>query len=134
MDVRSPLSKVKGLGSAKEGVAHWWAQRVTAVAMVPLVVWFVVNILRGMHSELYILAFIGTPVNAVLALLLIGAALYHGMLGIQVVIEDYVHSKCRKLALLVLMQFVTIVTAVAAILAVIVIHANTQLLQVLATQ
>lgn len=129
MSLRTPLGKVKGLGSAKEGVAHWWAQRVTAIALVPLAVWFVINIVRGVHSELFVLSFITSPLNALLTIFFIGAALYHGALGMQVVIEDYVHCKARKLVLLLLVQFVTIFTAAATILAVIALHANSLLLQ-----
>ena len=129
MSLRTPLGKVKGLGSAKSGASHWWMQRLTALALIPLIVWFVVNIIRGAGSEHYVLSFIASPLNAVFTVLFIVTTLYHGMLGIQTVIEDYVHSKPRKLILLISVQFASIVTAIAGVIAVVALHANTMLLQ-----
>ncbi|GAB4176003.1 MAG: succinate dehydrogenase, hydrophobic membrane anchor protein [Thalassobaculales bacterium] len=106
MAMRSMMGRVRGLGSAKEGVEHWWQQRLTAVALVPLLLWFVAGVIAaagGDHAA--VAAWIGNPVTAVLLLLLIGSGFLHGMLGLQVVIEDYIHGEGLKLALLVAVKF-----------------------------
>lgn len=99
---RSDLSRARGLGSAKEGAHHWWLQRVTAIAMVPLVVWFVIALI-GLQGADYdaMVAWLGAPINAVLMVLFVGAAFYHASLGVQVIIEDYVsHELYRRLSIL----------------------------------
>lgn len=122
MQLRSPLSIAKGLGSAKEGVAHWWAQRITAVALIPLVMWFVVNILMSIGSEDHLLSFARTPINAVVMIFFITASLYHAALGMQVVIEDYIHCNVMKIISLISVQLLCLVTAVAGIVAVLALH------------
>jgi len=94
MSYRSPLGRVRGLGSAKDGTHHWWMQRVTAIALVPLGLWFAVKIVRLAHAdwETAVTAF-ASPLVTALALILIGAGFYHLKLGLQVVIEDYVHHR-----------------------------------------
>lgn len=106
MSLKSPLGKVLGTGSAKEGAAHWWGQRVTAVALVFLGLWFAVQLI-GLESFDYqsMTAFLSSPLNAVLLALLVGTLLYHSMLGTQVVIEDYVHCGGLKVATLLLVKF-----------------------------
>jgi succinate dehydrogenase / fumarate reductase membrane anchor subunit len=97
MTMRSPLGRVRGLGSAKEGVAHWWQQRLTAVALVPLLLWFVVSVIANVGADyLSMRAWLGTPGNATLLILLIIAVFHHAQLGVQVVIEDYVHDAVLK--------------------------------------
>ncbi|MEM7611731.1 MAG: succinate dehydrogenase, hydrophobic membrane anchor protein [Pseudomonadota bacterium] len=115
MSLKSPLGKVLGLGSAKEGTEHWWSQRVTAVAMIPLSLWFVIAVL-GLPAFDYVTvsAWMAAPVNAVLLLLFTGTLLYHSMLGTQVVIEDYVHG-FAKVATLIIVRFIYVALAVAAI-------------------
>ena len=117
--MRTPLARVRGLGSAKDGVHHWWMQRLTAVALVPLVLWFVVSIagLSGMSHDDAV-AWISSPAVAIMLTLLIVATFYHAQLGVQVVIEDYVHSEPVKLAALVALKFAAIIMAVASIFAV----------------
>jgi succinate dehydrogenase / fumarate reductase, membrane anchor subunit len=117
--MRTPLARVRGLGTAKDGVHHWWMQRLTAVALVPLVLWFVVSIagLAGM-SYVEAVAWISSPWVSVFLVLLIVATFYHAQLGVQVVIEDYVHNEPVKLAALVALKFAAIILAVAAIFAV----------------
>jgi succinate dehydrogenase / fumarate reductase membrane anchor subunit len=114
------LGQVRGLGSAKEGVAHWWAQRVTAVALVPLLVWFVVSLVmlagQGYEATVY---FLGSPLVATLMVLLLVAGFYHGALGLKVVIEDYVSAEGAKIALIMLVKFAAIVLGVGSIFAVI---------------
>lgn len=103
MTPRTELGRARGLGSAHGGLAHFWAQRVTAAALVPLVLWFVVSLvsLTGADHETA-RAFFAAPLGAVITLLLLGAGAYHMKLGLEVVIEDYVHNEGVKLALLVL--------------------------------
>ncbi|HKJ15762.1 MAG TPA: succinate dehydrogenase, hydrophobic membrane anchor protein [Xanthomonadales bacterium] len=100
MSIVNPLARARGHGSAKQGVHHWYLQRATAVLLTGLVVWllYAVNTLSGAGYE-SALSFLSSPFNAAAALLLTFAGLYHAMLGLQVVIEDYVHSRGLEIAL-----------------------------------
>lgn len=117
--MRTPMGRVRGLGSAKDGVHHWWVQRLTAIALVPLTLWFVVSVagMAGMDHAAAI-AWIGSPPVAVLLVLLVAAVFWHAQLGVQVVIEDYVHGEATKLVALIAVKFAAILLAVAAIFAV----------------
>ena len=117
--MRSPLSRAMGLGSAKEGVEHWWAQRVTALALVPLTVWFVIAVieLAGADRSLFV-EWVRHPLPAVFLVLLLIATFYHGALGLQVVIEDYVESEGLRLGLLIAVRLAAIVFAARGIFAV----------------
>src|SRR5215467_5939885 len=96
--MRSPLGRAIGLGSAKEGVDHWWAQRITAIALVPLSLWFVSAAIGLVGADLdTVQNWIGLPLPAILLILLLIGMFYHLSLGLQVVIEDYVHSEFPKL-------------------------------------
>ena len=118
-DLRTPLSRARGLGSAKQGVHHWWAQRITAVALIPLVVWFAISLIMLSGADYGVVrAWIGSPVVMVLLTLTIVIGLHHGQLGMQVVIEDYVHNDGMKLALIVLMRFIAVFFGLAAIVAI----------------
>ena len=118
-DLRTPLSRARGLGSAKEGVHHFWAQRITAVALIPLVVWFAISLIMMSGADYAVVrAWIGSPVVMVLLTLTIVIGLHHGQLGLQVVIEDYVHSDGWKLALIVLVRFTAVFFGLAAIVAI----------------
>ena len=93
MSLRSPIGRVLGLGAAKEGVSHWWSQRVTSVALVLLCLWFVASLLRVQMSDYdQVVTWIAQPLNTVLLLLLIATLVYHSLLGVQVVVEDYVYN------------------------------------------
>ena len=117
-DLRTPLSRARGLGSAKQGVHHWWAQRITAIALIPLVVWFAISLVMMSGAEYEVVrAWLGAPVVMVLLILTIAVGLHHAQLGIQVVIEDYVHSDGGKLALIVLVRFIAVLFGLAAIVA-----------------
>jgi len=117
--LRSPLGRARGLGSAKEGAQHFWAQRVSAVALVPLALWFVFSVAR-LHALNYgeVHHWVASPSVAVTLVLFMSALFYHSMLGVQVVIEDYVGNEGVKLASLLLMKFVHAGLAAACIFAV----------------
>ena len=117
--MRSPLGRAIGLGSAKQGVEHWWAQRISALALVPLAVWFVIAIigLAGADRALFV-DWVRHPVQAVLLVLLLIATFYHGALGLQVVIEDYVENETLRFGSLIVMRLAAIVFAVRGIFAV----------------
>lgn len=119
MSIRTPLARAKGLGSAKDGVGHWWAQRVSALALVPLTLWFVFSVVShaGAGHEA-VVAWLSSPPVAVAAVLYLAALFYHSQLGLQVVVEDYVHGEWLKLATLVALQFAHVVLAAASIFAV----------------
>ncbi len=108
MSLRTPLKRAKGLGSAKEGTDHWWAQRVSAIALVPLVLWLIVSLLKtligsGLSYDSAIV-WIQSPTNTLFTIFFIIAAYYHGYLGIKVVIEDYIHNEFLKLTMIVIKQ------------------------------
>ncbi len=119
MSMRSPLARVRGLGSARNGTDHWWMQRVTAIALVPLTLIFsgYVIYLTG-ADQATVAAALGSPFGAVVALLTIVAAFYHLKLGLQVVIEDYIHGESVKIAALLFADFFCIVVGLACALAV----------------
>jgi succinate dehydrogenase / fumarate reductase membrane anchor subunit len=105
---RTPLGRVRGLGSAKHGVGHFIGQRVSAVALVVLILWGVYSAL-GLAQTDYAgaQAWVRSPWHAIPLVFLLAAALYHGQLGMQVVIEDYIHKPLSKNALLILSLFVS---------------------------
>ena len=116
---RSALARVRFLGSAKDGTGHWWAQRLTALALVPLCLWFVASIvmLAGAdHGQ--VVAWIGRPVPAILMVLLIVATFHHAQLGLQVVIEDYVHEPALRFAAIILVKLAAVALGVAGAFAV----------------
>ncbi len=119
MSLRTPLGEVRGLGSAKEGVGHFWHQRMTAVALVPLTIWFLITVI-GLVGADYATASeaLGQPLLAIPLLLLIGAGFYHMKLGLQVVIEDYVTNEGSKIALLMLNTFFAVAIGLACVYAV----------------
>jgi succinate dehydrogenase / fumarate reductase membrane anchor subunit len=116
--MRSPLSRALGLGSAKSGVEQWWRERVSALALVPLTVWFAASIITHTGSDyVTFIAWLRTPIVSLLMVLLLTGIFYHAALGLQVVIEDYVHSALKTLALLG-MRFSCCGLVVAGILAI----------------
>lgn len=119
MSFRSPLARARGLGSAKGGTAHWLAQRLSAVALIPLALWFVASVLWLLHAD-YVTAvtWVHTPWVAVLLAVLLVTVFYHAFLGLQVVIEDYVHSGWLKFAGIALVQFLCVLLAAVGIFAV----------------
>lgn len=107
MSLRSPVGRVLGLGSAGEGVGHWLTQRATAVGLVLLGLWFVVSLValpdRGHET---VTAWIHQPMNAVLLSLLVGTMIYHSLLGVRVVVEDYVSRHGTKIVTLLVLKFI----------------------------
>jgi succinate dehydrogenase / fumarate reductase membrane anchor subunit len=118
-DLRTPLARARGLGSARDGLHHWWAQRLTAIALIPLVVWFAISLVMLSGADYGVArAWIGSPLVMVLLILTITVGLHHGQLGLQVVIEDYVHGDGKKLALIVAVRFVAVIFGLAATVAI----------------
>jgi succinate dehydrogenase / fumarate reductase, membrane anchor subunit len=119
MSLRSPLGRVLGQGSAKSGSSHWYAQRVTAIALLLLGAWFVAS-LAGLGGASYeqVTAWLRSPANSALAILLVAVAAYHASIGLQVVIEDYVSSRGARTAALIAVKFALAAAAVLGVLAV----------------
>ena len=119
MSLRSPLGRVLGLGSAKSGAGHWWAQRVTAVALVPLGLWFLISLLAlPAIDEATVRAWLASPASAAFACLLVGVLGYHALLGVSVVVEDYVHAPGLRIASLLGLRFGFALAGAAALLAI----------------
>ncbi len=119
MGLQTPLAQVRGLGSAKEGTEHWWLQRLTGLALVPLTIWFVVSIvcLAGAdHNN--VVEWLSSPMVAVFVILFLGVGFYHLKIGVQVVIEDYIHSHWIKAGSLITVTFFCSVVGLASVLAV----------------
>lgn len=119
MSYQSPLGRARGKGSAKDGVHHFWVQRVSALALIPLSLWFVFSIAQLAGAEYDMVKhWVSAPSVAVTLILFLFAALYHSMLGLQVVIEDYITQEGLKLATLMLMKFAHWIIGAASIFAV----------------
>jgi len=119
MSLRSPLSRVLGLGSAKDGTAHWWAQRVTAVALVPLTLWFVFSLLTLPDFQYEtVRTWLSVPVTGFLSVLLVSVLCYHSYLGTIVITEDYVHSSGMKVLSLMTLRFLYVLAGGAAVFAI----------------
>lgn len=118
MSLRSPLGRVLGYGAAKEGVHHWWVQRLTSIALIPLGVWFVISIFSlPAYDHATVHAWVAQSWTALLLTLFIALAAWHSKLGMQVIIEDYVHGGAKTLSLIV-STFAHTLVAAAAIFAV----------------
>ncbi|MEO8464864.1 MAG: succinate dehydrogenase, hydrophobic membrane anchor protein [Gammaproteobacteria bacterium] len=116
MSLVTPLNRVLGLGNAHGAAEHWWVQRVTAVALIPLALWFAVGLTTlPDFSYLTVAAWAHRPVTSILLILFVGAAAYHSFLGVQVVIEDYVTGKASRVAFLMASAFGHTGLAVAAV-------------------
>ena len=119
MSLRSPLGRVLGTGSAKDGTGHWWAQRVSAVALIPLTLWFLFSLLMLPDLDYAtVRTWLSLPVSGFLAVLLLWVLSYHSYLGTTVVVEDYVHSAGMKLLWLLLLRFLYVLVCGAGIFAV----------------
>ena len=117
-DLRTPLARVKGLGSAKDGTSHFWNQRLTALALIPLVLWFGFGLASLPTDFETLTGYIGQPVIAVGLILLITMVFYHAQLGLQVVLEDYVASHAKRTVAIIASGFLCLVCALTGIVSV----------------
>ncbi len=119
MSLRSPLSQALGLGSARDGTGHWWAQRVTSIALVPLTLWFLFSLLT-LPSFDYdtVHMWLSVPFTAFLAMLLVAVTSYHSYLGTTVIVEDYVHASGMKILSLMMLRFLYVLAGGAGIFAI----------------
>ena len=106
-NLRSPLGRARGLGAAKDGLHHWWAQRLTALALIPLSVWFVASVvgLAGSGYEAFVL-WLDTPCNATAMILFLAVTFHHAQSGVQVVLEDYVSHHGWRIASIIVVKFI----------------------------
>ena len=119
MSLRSPLGRVLGLGAARDGVRHWWHQRLTSVALVPLSIWFVVSLLAlPSLDHATVAAWMSQSTTALLLIVFVLVAVWHSQLGVRVVVEDYVHAPGSKLLSLTIVSFAHVLLAVAGVFAV----------------
>lgn len=120
MSLRTPLGRVRGLGSAKDGTSHWWMQRVSSVLLAPLSIWFLLCALPLLGAD-YADArvWLAQPLNAFLILALVLALVYHALLGVQVVVEDYIHTRWLEVAVLTSVRLLAFLAALATSLAVV---------------
>lgn len=117
--LRNPMKSARGLGSAKSGVEHWWMQRLTAAALVALGIWFVVTVLCLLHADYATAhATVAKPWNALLLIAFVLAMFWHAVLGMQVVVEDYVHTRWKEVVLMTAIKFLAVLGALAGVLAV----------------
>ena len=118
MSIRTPLGRVRGLGSAKNGTTHWWMQRLTAIALVPLGIWLMASVVALVGADRTAVEWLARPVPVILMILLLTVGYYHLKLGLQVVIEDYVKTESLKLILQVLVTFACVGLGFACVFAV----------------
>ncbi|MCK5424950.1 MAG: succinate dehydrogenase, hydrophobic membrane anchor protein [Emcibacter sp.] len=119
MSMNTPISKVRGLGSAKSGTEHWWMQKIAAVALVPLTIWFVASLVQMTSADYFtVRTWLASPVSATLMLMYIVIGLYHLRLGLQAVVEDYVTGGGMKVFLQFTILFGCTAIAVASIFSV----------------
>lgn len=123
MSLQTPVARARGLGSAKGGVQHWWAQRLTAVALVPLSLWFIYSLVVVTGAEYaMVISWLKNTLNAVLMLLFICSLYYHTALGLQVIIEDYIESEWQKISCLILLRFLVWLAGLSAAVAILKIY------------
>jgi succinate dehydrogenase / fumarate reductase membrane anchor subunit len=117
--LRSQLGRVRGLGAAKSGTGHWWAQRLTAIALVPLTLWFVYAALHlaGLPRAA-VVHWAGNPVNAALLAALVIATFHHAQLGLQVVVEDYIHHEAARMTALLLIKGAAVLLGLIALISI----------------
>jgi succinate dehydrogenase / fumarate reductase membrane anchor subunit len=118
-DLRNPIKVARGLGSSQSGVGHWWSQRMTAAALVLLGIWFVLTVLCLLRADYATArATVAKPWNALLLIAFVLTMFWHAVLGLQVVVEDYVHVRWKEVALMMAIKFLAVLGALASVLAV----------------
>lgn len=123
MKMVTELKKVKGLGSAKEGTHHWLMQRVTGLALVPMIIWLACSIISLVGSDyVHVKMWVQSPLNSIIMFLIIPTVFYHSALGIKVVIEDYVHKEFTKIITIMLLNFLFIAITVSTLFAILYIN------------
>jgi succinate dehydrogenase / fumarate reductase membrane anchor subunit len=123
--LRDPLKVARRLGSSKSGVHHWWLQRVTAVALVPLSIWFLFLMGGVLHADYpAVLGTIAQPVHAIFLIVFVVCLFWHGALGLQVIIEDYVHTRWLETTLQIALRFGALLGALAGVMAVLAVWLN----------
>ena len=116
--MKTHLARVRGLGSAKEGSHHWWMQRLTAIALIPLTVWFAISIIDIVGADhAAVVNWFSSPVISIFMILFVSTMVYHSTLGVQVVIEDYIHHEPTKLASVVSNNFFAMSVGLACVVA-----------------
>ena len=117
--MRSPLGRARGLGSARAGAAHWWAQRITSIALIPLTLWFLCAMIRMIGASREDVVFwMAGPLPIVLMIALVIATFYHLQLGLQIVIEDYVTNDALRIGSILLVKGLSLLLALACIVSV----------------
>jgi succinate dehydrogenase / fumarate reductase membrane anchor subunit len=117
-NLSTPLSRVKGLGSAKEGTTHFWHQRLTALLLIPLVLWFGFSIAAMPVDHASLIGWVAHPVVAIALILLILSTFYHAQLGIQIVIEDYISTHSTRTVSIIIINFLCLLFAIIGVVAV----------------
>jgi succinate dehydrogenase / fumarate reductase membrane anchor subunit len=121
--IRTPLGRARGLGSAKDGTHHWWVQRVSAIAMIAPMIYLLVQLPQLVqHDHGAFVYWLQQPLPALSLVVFIAAAFYHAALGVQVIIEDYIHGEGQKIVLLLLNKFSFLFLGIAAVYAVVRLH------------
>ena len=119
MNLRTPLSQVKGLGAAKEGASHWWNLRLTAIALIPLALWFIFSIaLIAVADFATVSAWIGSPFSTVMMILAIVVGFYHGYLGLQEIIVDYIANESLKIGTLIIVALLAVLFTMLGVVSV----------------
>jgi succinate dehydrogenase / fumarate reductase membrane anchor subunit len=114
--MQSSFDRTQGLGSAREGVAHWWMQRVTAVVLIPLTLWLTASLIACAREDYSaFILWLRRPFTSVLMVLLLMALFYHMALGLQVMVEDYVHTERIKIPTVVVIHLVSFALAAAGV-------------------
>lgn len=121
---KTPQKAVQGLGAAHDGTHHFWMERVTALALVPLTIWFMINLATHLLAadRAMVAHWIAQPINAILLIIFLVLMFVHSRLGVQVIVEDYVHHEGKKLALLLLSSATHIILGTASVVAVAHLH------------
>ncbi len=119
MSLNTPISKVRGLGSAKSGTHHWWVQKILTIALVPLTIWFVASVVQMTNADYFtVRAWLASPVSAILMLLFIIIGLHHLQLGVQSIVEDYIPHEGTKVFLKLIILFGCTLITVASVFSV----------------